>query len=89
MVGSNDTNFCPLSYFSFNTNLGPHIYTGESNRNLRFLELKDQIHGGVNQIVGNEMNDIDSNLTDFFSLKNSAFDCHKDNSTPKKKDTFE
>jgi len=75
MVGNLDVNFCPLSHFSFDKNLGPHIYTGESSNNLRFLELKDQIHGGINAIVGDEMNLIDSDLSEFFKIKNTVYDC--------------
>ena len=83
MAGNLDVNFCPLSYFSFDTNLGPHIYTGESSKNLRFLELKDQIHGGINAFVGAEMNLIDSNLSEFFKIKNTAYDCGNNGGTEK------
>lgn len=75
MVGNDDTNFCPLSYYSFNKNLSPEIYTGAYSKNIHFLELKDQYHGGINQVVGAEMNDIDTNLDVFFKLHNTAYDC--------------
>ena len=42
MAGSNDANFCPLSHFSYNNNLKPEIYTGEFEKNLKFLELSGE-----------------------------------------------
>ena len=74
MAGNQDANFCPLSYFSFNSNLAPEIYTGEFANNLRFHELTGETHW-VSQGVADEMSLIDSDLSNFFALKNSAKDC--------------
>lgn len=75
MVGNDDTNFCPLSYQSFKNNLTPQIYTGDYKHNIRFLELEGQYHGGVNAVVGAQMNDVDSNLIDFYKIQDTAYDC--------------
>lgn len=55
--------------------MSPHIYTGEWSKNIRFIELNGQFHGGISDAVGTEMNKIDTNLENFFSLKNTTYDC--------------
>jgi len=39
--------------------------------------LKGQSHGGVTDAVGATMNDVDTNIANFFSLENSYLDCEK------------
>ena len=74
MAGNQDANFCPLSYFSFNSNLAPEIYTGKYSNNLRFHELTGETHW-VSQGVANAMSLVDTDISNFFALKNSAMDC--------------
>ena len=74
LAGNKDVNFCPLSYASFKNNLSPEIYTGDSSNNLRFYELNNEVHWISKGVVA-EMNLIDTNLQNFFALKNMAEDC--------------
>jgi hypothetical protein len=75
MAGNNDKNFCGMSYNSFKKNLSPEIYTGEYAKNLHWHELDGVGHDGVTAVVGAEMLTIDTDISAFYNMHDSAYDC--------------
>jgi hypothetical protein len=75
MAGSFDKNFCPLGHYSFTNNLTPEIYTGDYARNIHFHEVVGQGHWGVNSSVAPIEKLINTDLSAFYNMHDTAYDC--------------